>query len=117
MKFPEDPRLPLGDLGALVRRLTDLLRALAPIVNGHEDRLATPITVAAGVTPGPSPYTYSGLVDGLLVVRGGTVSLVEYERQGAFTNLGVTSGLVPVKAGDVVRITYTVAPTVSFIPQ
>lgn len=116
MKFPDDPRLPF-DLPGLVRRLTDLLRQLAPIVNGHEDKLATPIEPAAAVTLGASPAAVSATTDGLLVVRGGTVSLMEYGRRGAWTTLGITAGLVPLKAGDVVRITYTAAPTVTMVPQ
>lgn len=116
MKFPDDPRLPF-DLPGLVRRLTDLLRQLAPIVNGHEDRLTTPVAAASAVTPGASPYSFTEFTDGLLVVRGGTVSLIEYGRRGAFTALGITAGLIPVTAGDVVRITHSAAPTLTFIPQ
>lgn len=116
MKVPNDPRLPA--LGELMRlRLTDLLRQIATQLNALTDRSDTPITPAAAVTLTGSPFDYLATADGLVAVSAGVVSAISYGRNGTFTALGLTTGLVPVKLGDVVRITYTVAPTVSFIPQ
>lgn len=72
---------------------------------------------AQAVTPSGSPYTYTADRDGVLLVSGGTVSLVEYGRQGSFVVAGLISGLVPVLAGDSLRLTYVVAPTVTFLPS
>lgn len=116
-KLPNDPALP-ADVGLMRKRLTDLFRWAALTVNELVDSSDTPISAAAAQTLSGSPYVFTDPVnDGLLVVRGGTVSLIEYGRQGAFTTLGITAGLIPVKAGDSVRITYTVTPTVTLIPQ
>lgn len=70
---------------------------------------------------GASPYVYSNgaSYSVLLVITGGTVTLVERSR-----NLGVdyfavgalVSGEFIVPPGDKVRITYAVAPTVTVFP-
>lgn len=72
---------------------------------------------AESVTPGASPATVTANRDGQLIVRGGTVSQIDYVRNGVATTIGVTAGLFPLLVGDGIRITYTVAPTVTFIPR
>lgn len=82
------------------------------------------MTAAEAVTPGASPYTFTANRDGNLIVSSGTsltydtyVSQIEYLRNGAATAISVTAGLFPLLVGDGLRITYTVAPTVTFIPR
>lgn len=75
------------------------------------------MTAAEAVTPGVSPYTFTAGRDGHLIVRAGTVSQIDYVRNGATSAIGVTAGLFPLLVGDGIRITYTVAPTVTFIPR
>ena len=116
MKLNEEPRLP-RDVVGLSQRLTDLLRLILRQLNAVTGRIETPVDAAASVTVGASPYSYTPTDDGLVVVAGGTVSALDYGRNGAFTGLGLLAGLVPVKSGDTLRITYTIAPTVSFIKQ
>lgn len=65
------------------------------------------------VALGASPYSYVAPANGAVVVQGGTVSLLELGR-GTFVSVGVLAGVVPVVAGDVVRVTYAVAPTMTF---
>lgn len=74
-------------------------------------------TVAAVVTLGTSPATYVAGEIGVVIVQGGTVSSIEIGRRAVFTNIGVTAGPVPVSRGDSVRVTYTAAPTVTYISQ
>ena len=69
------------------------------------------------ITVGASPFTTVARAGGVVVVQGGTVSLVELGRNGVFTTLGVTAGAVPVSQDDSVRVTYTVAPTMTFIAR
>ena len=67
------------------------------------------------VVPGASPYSHinTGYEDMLLLVSGGTVSAIEYSRDGTtFDVTGETSGAFVISPGDRVRIAYTVAPTV-----
>lgn len=70
----------------------------------------------AAIVVGASPYTYTAPSNGCVVVSGGTVSLVQLGRAGAFLATGVTTGVFPVSAGDQIKVTYTVAPTMTFLP-
>ena len=65
---------------------------------------------------GVSPYSFAVPANGSFVVSGGTVSLIQLTRGRATVGLGVTSGIFPASTGDTFKITYTVAPTVTFLP-
>lgn len=71
-------------------------------------------TPVSGVTPGASPYTYTAPNDGNIIVQGGTVTVIELGRNGTFATTGLTAGVVPMKRGDQLRVTYAVAPTMTF---
>jgi hypothetical protein len=70
-----------------------------------------PVTVTA------SPFSYTADRDGFLVVQGGTVTKQEYGRTGTFTDVGLLNSMLPILLGDIIRVTYTVAPTITFIPR
>lgn len=71
----------------------------------------------AAVTLTGSPFTYSAPRGGFVIVNGGTVTAIEFSRDGTnFYNTGETAGVFPVCAVDRLRITYAVAPTVTFVP-
>lgn len=69
------------------------------------------------LSPASSPFSYQAAVGGQLLISGGTVSMIQWNRSGTIYNTGVTAGFIPVNAGDTVTINYTVTPTVVFIPQ
>ncbi len=70
------------------------------------------------VTVDVSPYTYSAVKRGSMIVSGGTVSLIEFSRDGTtFYDLGQTSGTFPLSASDLIRVTYSVIPDMTFIPS
>lgn len=86
-------------------------RFWAGLFNGLAPAAEVPVTLGA------SPYVYSAPVKGFVIVSGGTVSAVEFSRDGVtFYSYGVTAGPFPLNAADRIRITYTVAPTVTFVP-
>lgn len=69
------------------------------------------------ITPGVSPYVYSAPRGGFVMVTNGTVSDIEWSRDGVtFYSTGQTSGQFAVSAADQLRITYAVAPDVLFVP-
>lgn len=72
---------------------------------------------AQSVTPSASPFTYTTAFDGTLVVTGGTVSVIALIRQGVSIATGLTIGLFPLRRLDQLQITYSVAPTVTFLPS
>jgi hypothetical protein len=69
------------------------------------------------LTIGASPYTYTAGVKGSLIVSGGTVSAIAFSRDGTtFYSTGQTAGMFTLNARDSLRVTYTVLPTVTFVP-
>ncbi|QIG70417.1 putative tail fiber protein [Rhizobium phage RHph_N28_2] len=69
--------------------------------------LASPAVPASGAELA-NPFAY----DCFALVLGGTISAIAIGPAGATQTYGATGGLVPVRAGEVIKITYTVAPTV-----
>lgn len=71
-----------------------------------------PVTVTA------SPFTYSPTVKGSVIVNGGTVSQIQFSRDGAtFYTTGQTAGMFALNAADRLVVTYTVLPTITFVPN
>jgi hypothetical protein len=68
------------------------------------------------VTVGASPFSFVASDSGNLLVAGGNVSQIALQRVGSYVT-GLTAGFIPVSEGDVVTITYTVAPSVVFFPR
>lgn len=69
------------------------------------------------LTPDASPYTYSAPTKGFVIISGGTVSLVEFSRDGVtYYATAQTSGQFTLSAQDFLRVTYAVAPTMTFVP-
>lgn len=65
-----------------------------------------------------SPFVYTNQTGGKVEVlhQGGTVSKIEHGRSGAFVDVGVTSGPLLLAPLDQVRVTYSVAPTMTVVP-
>lgn len=70
------------------------------------------------VTIGASPAIYSAIIRGQAHVGGGNVSSVEFSRDGTnWYDAGIVEGFVEMDRADSIRITYAVAPTVTFFPM
>src|SRR6185436_8250134 len=82
-----------------------LFRGLAP---GNVE----PVTLTG------SPYVYSATRKGALIVNGGTVSAIAFSRDGGDTyyTVGTVAGMFTLNASDLLKITYAVDPTVTFVP-
>ena len=78
---------------------------LAPIQPLKE----TAITVTA------SPFSYTAQSNGHVLVTGGTISAISLTRVSAHAT-GLTAGFIPVGNKDMVTVTYSVLPTMTFIP-
>lgn len=78
-----------------------------------------PINTVAPQAVGASPYIYTndGDFDVDALVTGGTVSALAFSRDGVSFYLVSTSQLIRLNPGDMVRITYTVLPTLTLIPR
>ena len=105
----ESPQVTSNDLPDIARALLwgqDILWQDPPAA-------AQPV---ASITPGASPYSYAAPFWGSVAVTGGTVSAIAISRQGTSIATGLTVGVFPVARGDVLTVTYSVAPTITFIP-
>lgn len=70
------------------------------------------------VTVTASPMTYTAVIRGQAHINGGTVSVIEFSRDGAnWYDTGMTAGFVQMDKGDLLRVTYAVAPTINFFPM
>lgn len=87
---------------------TEWLRFLTDLVSNAKP--------SASITPSSSPSAYVASVQGHLLVVGGTVSSITLKRGRATIATGMTSGFIPVSSNDIVTVTYTVAPTLTFVP-
>ena len=70
----------------------------------------------ASITVTASPFTYTAPFAGNVAVTGGTVSAITLIRQSTSVATGLTVGLISVSRGDQVQVTYSVTPTLTFIP-
>jgi len=68
----------------------------------------------SGVALGGSPFQYVASVPGFLSVSGGTVSAITLTRNGAAIPI---ASPVPMSNGDAVTVTYSVAPSINFVPS
>ena len=78
-----------------------------------------PAAVSA-ITVSASPFVFvnSGTSPVSVLVSGGTVSLLEFSRDGTtFYPVGLLAGVVPLDPNDSLRATYMVAPTLTLIPH
>lgn len=66
------------------------------------------------VTPGASPFSYPAPFSGDVVIDGGTVSAIAFSRDGTHF-ITYPTGVVPVAEGDIVKVTYSAAPTMTMV--
>jgi hypothetical protein len=80
------------------------------------NELGQPPDNESPITVGASPFTYTATRKGFAIVTGGTVSNIQLARVGIYTT-GQTSGIFPLAAGDMLKITYSGTPAaVTFFP-
>lgn len=65
---------------------------------------------------GVSPFAYQAVEPGFVSINGGTVSVITLTR-GTDTITITGTNIIPVAIADTVTITYSVKPTVRFIPN
>ncbi len=64
-----------------------------------------------------SPWHYTAPNNGTLIVSGGTVSNIAITRGTTTIQTGVTAGAFTLDLNDTVAVTYSAAPTLTFLPQ
>jgi hypothetical protein len=108
---------PPADLSPLYDRL-QALEALEAVPAASAPVSGASIAPSA-ITVTASPFTYQNATGYAadVIISGGTVSLVEFGRSGAFTNVGTVAGMFGLSPFDSIRVTYTVAPTMTLVTR
>lgn len=65
---------------------------------------------------GASPFIFIASTIGNMFVTGGTVSSIVLTRSGTSISCQANQ-FIPMAAGDTITVTYTVAPTMTFVPS
>ena len=68
------------------------------------------------ITVTASPFAYTATDDGSVVISSGTISDVSVKRTTTSYSIGTTRQ-VEVGKGDIVTVTYSVAPTMALFPR
>lgn len=79
-------------------------------------QFSQPPSAMLTLTVGASPFAYQVLEPGNIFITGGSVSLVQLTR-GSDTITLQAGVLIPVSIGDIITTTYTVLPTIRFLPN
>lgn len=105
--------------GAIYADAKGRLTAEAARLVGALIRAASPFTVggtALAITVGASPFAYTMPERGAVFIAG-TVTGLSIFRVGFEVPVQATAGCVVGCATDIVRVTYTSAPTMTFVPS
>lgn len=103
------PTLPLGDpkTGIIASIWYQWVTRISQL---SAERPIAPITVGA------SPFVYTASTIGNIFISGGTVASIVLGRSGV--NLTCPENIfIPVAANDTVTVTYSVKPTMTFVPS
>lgn len=89
------------------------LQQIVQILN-FQARLVPPTTQTVGASP--YVYTNNSINDQSEIVQGGTVSKIEFSRNGgAFIDTGVIAGMFSLSPLDSLRVTYAVTPNITVV--
>lgn len=87
------------------------------VIDGANSAAWGHVGAIAAITVGASPFSYTAPAAGTVFVTGGTDSALQLTRGATTIATGFTDGPVPVSAGDIVKVTYSAAPTMNFVPR
>jgi hypothetical protein len=69
------------------------------------------------VTPTASPFVFTAPKQGYMVISGGTVTSIMISRTPpSYVLTDQTSGVFPLSQSDLLKVTYTAAPAMTFFP-
>jgi hypothetical protein len=97
--------------------LTQLIQD-AMLLGYEPEQAAAQAQPVAVITVGASPYSYTAMMPGSVIVEGGGVSALEFSRDGStYYSTGSYYGMFALEKGDILRATYVSAPNMTFVPR
>lgn len=100
----------------MLSALVDRAGRIKPPWNLFFQQFTQPPTPIMDITVGASPFSYVAKQPGMLVISGGTIGAVQFERGTTTISMG-TARAFSVEIGDTVITTYSVLPTLKFVPR
>lgn len=105
-----------ADTDLVLREAIEGLAVAPPRIDEVPGWLIQPRNVAVGASPFTLQNTTGRSVD--IIVTGGTVSAIAFSRDNVtFYGVGSTAGVFWLSPNDYLRVTYTVAPTITLVPR
>ena len=118
LKFASGTKLTTAEAGAI--EYDGAFFATASDATRRPIRLSNAAVLPSNITVSTSPFTYQNTTgyDGDVIISGGTVSNIEFTRDNTtFYTVGFIEGVLRLSPSDRVRVTYTVAPTMTYVPR
>jgi hypothetical protein len=105
-----------NDTDAVLREAIEGLASAPPRIDLVPGWNIQPRNVVVGASPFTIQNTTGNPVD--IIVSGGTVSAIAFSRDNVtFYGVGSTSGVFWLSPYDYLRVTYSVAPTITLVPR
>lgn len=83
----------------------------------QQNEQGAPPSSETAISVTASPFSFTAPVKGFVIVSGGTVSAIMFSRSaGVFYLTGQTSGTFTLAQNDVLKVTYSGKPTMTFVP-
>lgn len=83
----------------------------------QQNEKGTPPSTETALTVTASPFSYAFTAKGFVIISGGAVSNIMFSRTPAvFYLTGQTAGVFPGAQNDVLKVTYTGKPLMTFVP-
>ena len=105
-------------LPSLLAPLVDKIDRIARPWNSYLQQFTQAPPSISSIIVGTSPFSYEAREPGNISITGGTISNIRLSRGIVDIDFGAGTNItVPVGINDVVSITYSVLPTVRFLPS
>ena len=105
-----------ADLTPTSYDLPDIARALLLAQDPPLQDVPALAQPSAAIAPTGSPFSYTAPFNGSVIVTSGTVSHIAIKRQGVTIDTGLTVGPFALSQADQLIVTYSGAPTMTFLP-
>lgn len=104
-------------LPSLMARLVDAGGRMLTPWNSYFQQFTQAPASAIDIVVGASPFDYRVKEPGTFIITGGIITGVRLTRGSVAITLATANNIIPVGINDVVRVTYSVLPTLRLLPS
>jgi len=103
-------------LPSMIAKFVDATGRLLPPWNSYLQQFTQAPAPVINITVGASPFAYTTRIPGQLVISGGTLTGITLTRGTVVLTLATTNRLILMGINDIVTVSYSVLPTIQFLP-